>query len=150
MTTTVIFGISTLASIYSMSVSPSFPQRLWSGPIILFVMILGNICSNIKIEDRIIKKEVNIVILILIVIFAGNYIQSTLSLKQTKLAYVNRVNSIENQKMNYVVKIPDIIGYSKYDCYTRDGDLNEYYDKWLNTAIAQYYEVDKIIKGDGY
>ena len=48
----IIFLIATLASIYSMMMSPSFPERAWSGPVILFIISLGNIFSKIEFDKK--------------------------------------------------------------------------------------------------
>ena len=57
-----------------------------------------------------------------------------------------RVLKITSQKDNSSITIPDIIGYSKYDCYTSYGDLSDNSTEWPNTAIARYYNVDFIEK----
>ena len=143
----IIFFIGSLASIYSMIVSPSFPERTWSGPIILLVISLGNIFSKIKFDK---KYEIGTVVIlsILCLFFSTSYIEAILKLRQTRVSFDNRVDQIMYKKDNNIndVIIPTIIGYSKYDCYTSFGDLSNNSNEWPNTAIAKYYGVKSISK----
>ncbi|WP_195955504.1 DUF3329 domain-containing protein [Clostridium saudiense] len=143
----IIFFIATLASIYSMIMSPSFPERAWSGPVILFIISLGNIFYKIEFDKKF-KILIITTISIVCILFCTSYIDAILKLRQTKLLVNQRVLKITSQKDkdNSSITIPDIIGYSKYDCYTSYGDLSDNSTEWPNTAIARYYNVNSIEK----
>lgn len=143
----IIFFIGALSSIYSMIISPSFPERAWSGPVILFIISVGNIFSRIKFDERF-KMEIIATISILCIFFSASYIEAVLNLRQTTASVNERITKIISQKENNIsnVTIPTIIGYSKYDCYTSVGDLSDNNDEWPNTAIARYYDIDSINK----
>ncbi|WP_195986760.1 DUF6056 family protein [Clostridium sp. D53t1_180928_C8] len=143
----IIFFIGSLASIYSMVVSPSFPERAWSGPIVLVIITIGNIYSKLKFD----KKSQTFVLLtlsILYLFFCTSYIEAVLKLRQTRASFDYRVSQIISQKEDniYDINIPTIMGYSKYDCYTGFGDLSNDSNEWPNTAIAKYYGVNSINK----
>lgn len=143
----IIFFIGTLASIYSMIISPSFPERAWSGPVILLTISIGNIFSKIKF-DKSFDKSLKIIIVLVCMFFCTSYIEAVLKLRQTTYSFNERIQNIIEHKEDNVteITIPSIIGYSKYDCYTRFGDLSSDSNKWPNTAIAKYYGIDSINK----
>ena len=144
-----IFFIGTLTSIYSMIASPSFPDRVWSGPIIIFTIAIGNIYSLIDWNKKKLIKTIIISIVILCSFnFISNYINAFLDLKQVKIQNDLRVSYIEDQKNkdNLNISTDTIKGYTKYSCFSYNGDLDENKNNWPNTAIAKYYSVEFISK----
>lgn len=144
-----IFFIGSLVSIYSMIVSPSFPDRVWSGPIIIFTISLGNIFLLIYwSSNKLIKNFIIVIILLCSVNFLSNYANGYFDLKSVKLENDSRVSYIEEEKKkgNFNVEVDTITGYSKYYCYDYNGDLDSDKNKWPNTAIARYYGLETISK----
>lgn len=144
-----IFFIGALASIYSMIVSPSFPDRVWSGPIIIFTISLGNVFSLIDwSSNKLIKNFIIAIILLCSLNFLSNYVNGYLDLRSIKLENDSRVSYIEEEKKkgNFNVEVNPIKGYTKYSCFSYNGDLDSDKNKWPNTAIARYYGLETISK----
>ncbi len=142
-----IFFIGALASIYSMIASPAFPDRVWSGSIIILTISVGNIFSLIDwSSNKLIKHFIIAIILLCSLNFLSNYVNGYFDLKSIKLENDSRVSYIEEEKKkgNINVEINPIKGYTKYSCFDYNGDLNSDKNEWPNTAIARYYGLETI------
>ena len=132
-----------------MIVSPFFPDRVWSGPIIIFTISLGNIFSLIDwSSNKLIKNFITAIILLCSLNFLSNYANGYFDLKSIKLENDSRVSYIEEEKKkgNFNVEVNPIKGYTKYSCFDYNGDLDSDKNKWPNTAIARCYGLETISK----
>ena len=142
---TIIFFITTVISIYSMVLSPEFPSRTWSGPVILSIITLGNFyCCN----KFIVNKKINAIKIIstalLIILSFSSIFNGYFVLKNSNTYFKERVKTItECQDEN--IYVPTITSNSKYACYENGGDLSSDPTMWPNTSIARYYSKGKII-----
>ena len=66
----IIYFIGFLVSIYSMALSPQFPDRAWSGPIILGIIGLGNIVSKAPESDFINRLKTGCLLFSLVVVIS--------------------------------------------------------------------------------
>lgn len=147
---TLIYLFGFLVSVYSMIVSPQFPDRAWSGPIVIFLISMVNLSSLVDMSDIKSKVGKSVVVGFLLILCAATYINAFFELKNINTAYNDRVATIEtavysNEKS---VEIPKICGWSGYSCYSVSGDLVLDCNTWPNTDIARYYGIDKIICSD--
>ena len=145
-----LYFIGFLVSVYSMIVSPQFPGRAWSGPVVLCLIVLINMGVLVDISK--IKLGVGKIITVsfLLLLCGATYINAFFELKNIDVAYHHRISAIEiavstNERC---VAIPSISGWSGYSCYLSSGDLKADSDEWPNTAIANYYGIDEIIRND--
>lgn len=147
---TFIYLFGFLASVYSMIVSPQFPGRAWSGPIVIFLVSMSSLCSLVDMTDIKVKAGKNVTIGVLLILCASTYINAFFELKNIDAAYNDRVATIESAVSSNEdsVEIPNIYGWSGYSCYSVSGDLNSDSNTWPNTAIAKYYGIDEIICSD--
>ena len=148
--TTLIYLLGFLASVYSMIVSPQFPGRAWSGPIVIFLISMISLSSLVEMSDIKVKLGKAVAIGFVLILCASTYINAFFELKNVDAAYYDRIETIEvavssNEES---VEIPNISGWSGYSCYSASGDLNADSSKWPNTAIAKYYGIDEIICSD--
>lgn len=145
-----IYFLGFLASVYSMIVSPEFPGRTWSGPVILSIIAVVHFSSMVDMPNinGIIGKKVTLVFLL--VLCVSTYTNALVELRHVNEAYHERVSIIENaiSSGEKNIEIPSIYGWSGYSCYSASGDLEVDSSKWPNTAIASYYGVEKIICTD--
>lgn len=142
-----LFGF--LISFYSMTVSPYFPERTWSGPLsflIVFTLIIYDMATkNIDINNN---KTINILVgSVLIIIAFSVYFHNFFELKNCYNDYNDRTNLIYEQisEGNTDLVIPSIYCNSKYSCYNNDGDLSSNSEHWTNTQLARYYGVERVI-----
>ena len=130
-----------------MIVSPLFPERAWSGPIILSLISLISLNSLIDMSDIKLKIGKTMTISFILILSLATYVNVFFELKNVDSFYDKRIHIIENAVLNgeKSIEIPSVSGESGYSCYSAHGDLNADSNEWPNTAIAQYYEVDEII-----
>lgn len=141
---TFIYFIGFFASVYSMIVSPEFPDRAWTFPFLFLLITLGNLYQSLNIRINLNYK--NVIVALLVAVSLSSYFDAYFDLKNVYISYQERENIIhrEEKNGNTYVEIPNIQGWTKYSCYDEKGDLNNDYKKWPNTAIAKYYGVDEI------
>lgn len=144
---TLIYFLGFLASVYSMIVSPQFPDRAWSGPVILFLIAVIGFSSLVDMSDFKVRIGKTIALGFIFLLFASTYTNAFFELKSVNAAYCERVSTIETARSygERSVEIPSICGYSGYSCYSAGGDLKDDSSEWPNTAIAKYYMIDEII-----
>ena len=145
-----IYLLGFLGSVYSMIVSPGFPERTWSGPIVLILIAAGNFSCLPDLSGIPAKIGKTIVIISLLLSFAGTYVHAFLELRYINNAFQERVAIIETSLENgdRDVEIPCIFGANTYCGYSAWGDLNLNSSEWPNDVIAKYYGADKIIRLD--
>ena len=143
----VIYFLGGIVSIYCMIVAPVFPDRVWSGCIIIFTIAIGNIYSLIDWNSTNLTKYCNICLVIICILnFGSNYMNVYFELKYVKSQNDLRVNYIleEKENGNLDVSIEPIVSHSKYSCFDYNGDLNKDKNVWPNTAIARYYGLNTV------
>ncbi len=147
---TAIFLIGTLASVYSMILSPYFPLRVWSGPTVLMAITLISAMSQAM--PSTFGRKTNIAVCMVAAclgfVFARDYKQAYNDVTTTKAAVDARVEVINEAKREGIseVELEAIYGHSRFDPYVSIGDLNEDSTTWPNTAIAMYYGLDEVRK----
>ena len=145
-----IFLIGSGASIYCMMVSPSFPERSWTPPVVFSIISFGQLLSLIDTQNEIYRKSVCAVLAISTISFGTSYVANYLDMKQTFIAYnereANIAEQIESGATTLIMK--PVRGWTKYNLFGPDGDLGSRSDEWPNTSIATYYGVEKIINSE--
>lgn len=145
-----IFLIGSGSAIYCMVVSPQFPERAWTTPVIFAIIAFGQLISLIEPKNDIYRKTICALLVIGTICFGTSYISSYLDIKQTVIAYNEREEYIEQQleEGETVLLLKPVSGWAKYNIFNSEGDLGDSSDEWPNTAIARYYGVEKIINSN--
>ena len=146
-----IYLLGFLASIYSMIVSPRFPERVWSGPVILLIISVIGLSSLVDMSNIkfVIGKTVTIGFLLLLSV--TTYITAYFDVKNVDSFYDQRVAIIESaiSAGEKSVEIPNIKGDTKYTCFIYAGDLKlDVTGEFPNKEMAKYYGIDEIICSD--
>ena len=147
-----IYLLGFLGAAYSMIVSPFFPTRVWSGLLVLFLIILLSFYVEVVIKSHLKKaKHVQIVFISTFILLCSCiYINAYVSLNAVLYQYNIRMAIIEEciEKNQNEAYMPSIRSNSKYSCFEWSGDLGWDSDTWPNTALAKYYGIPKIIRDD--
>ncbi len=142
-----VFLMGTLASIYSMMVSPEFPNRAWSGTIVLIIITIGVIVKELRLEEQPGIGDISaILVSLMAVCMLCSSLREFYVLKNIEHEYLLRVQSIEEQIAagETDIYIEAISSDSKYSCFLYTPDVLEDSTVWPNTAIARYYGVDSV------
>lgn len=139
----IIYMIGSIISIYSMILSPAFPERSWFG-IIVFGIISIMILVNDLIEEKIYYYILIDIVLILSLLFIPDYIKLVKSTNELRVVWKDRIDYINNKKIDKY----------KFKIYKTDNKKNPIYGQidleynstnWPNTDIERYYNVKEII-----
>ena len=144
-----IFFLAGLASTYSMILSPQFPTRTWSGPVVFFTIALVALTRWLEPEPnqnyRILTRVMAAVAVLAI---AGTYVWAVQDLNETRHAVQLRETYIAEELAagRRDVTLSPIHGQTKWNCYQKYDDLNDDPAQWPNTAYAMYYGLDSVSK----
>lgn len=144
-----IFVLAGLASTYSMILSPQFPTRTWSGPVVFFTIVLVALWRRVEPEPNRNYRGLTIAVSVLAVLaVTGTYIWAAQDLNETRNAFQLREKYIAEAKADGETEITlsPIHGRTKWNCYNEYGDLNDDPAQWPNTAYAMYYGLDRVNK----
>lgn len=143
-----IYLLGFLGAVYSMIVSPSFPERAWSGPIVLLLIAVCGFSTLVDMSGSVIKTGKIAGVAFALVLFLATYFHAFVELRHVNADFQERVSTIETSLANGEgsVEIPSIYGLNDYCGYSQWGDLNLDSAEWPNTAIARYYGADEIIR----
>lgn len=141
-----IYLMGFFISVYSMVVSPSFPARAWSGPIIFSLVAL--VCMSNVIDQEGVKVKVGkcVILAFAVIVFSSTFLNAVFELKNVNAAYQKRIAIIETAVVSgdNSVELPQIYGWDGYSCYTANGELVKDSTQWPNVAIAKYYGLDEV------
>lgn len=146
---TLIYFFGFFVSVYSMVVSPQFPGRVWSGPVILSLIAVMHLSAAVDMSDIKIRAGKAVAVSFLSVLFISTFVTAFYDVKNVYVSYLERTSTIETAIADgkKSVDIPEIYGWTGYSCYEAVGDLNDDSREWPNRAIAEYYNLDEIVSG---
>lgn len=142
-----VFLLAGLASIYSMSVSPQFPERVWSGPILYCVMSLMALYA-LQTPIRV-KKEGLAALALAAVCWLGTGFGP---LGATYDAVAARHADAESQLAAGSTQLTLTVvrgSGNRFDCVDPYGDLSTDSADWKNAALARFYGVDAVHTKEG-
>ena len=150
----IIFVIFSLISIYSLVMSPAYPERCWMFAFVYLTIVVGiNIMYLIN-NDKY-KALYNKFFIIITIVTSLNsislYNEAYYDIINTKECIDDQVLQIKSQlkegKRDVAVHgIPSSVG--KYNPFTYNGYLTYNSDSWTNRWIAEYYGADSIVAED--
>jgi len=144
-----IFFMAGLASTYSMILSPQFPTRTWSGPVVFFLIVLVALWHWVEPEPDKTHRGLTVAVSVLALVFLSvTYVQAVQDLNETRDAVKLREAAIaEAQAAGHrEITLSPIHGQTKWNCYQKYDDLNDDPTQWPNTAYAMYYGFDTVYK----
>ena len=147
-----MFFIGGIVSVYSMVISPYFPDRVWSGPTIyLTVSALSAISFAIPAPKRVTVKITAFVLSVCMLIPVARILPSAYG----ELCRISELDNIRTEKIISAaesgaesVTVDSIYGNGRYTCFDTWGDLNSDSSTWPNTALAMYFGIDEVCKKD--
>ena len=149
----VVCAMGFLASVYAMILSPQFPNRAWTCPTVLLIILTSRmVLRAVEVLRGIVRIELKVVTAVLLAAFLCTWINAYLGLKNTYYENVYREEKIYSSINNgeREIELVPIRGYSKYSCFGSGGDLAYNSEEWPNTAIARYYGLDKVERVEIY
>lgn len=147
----VIFLIFTLASIYSLLLSPAYPERCWFFAFIYLLIITGINLNYLDNKNDTIKKILIIFVIIISLCSISEYSEAYYNIDQSYIELKEQLTEIETQIHEGKKDIVVHATYNhtgKYNAFTDNGYLTSTKESWFNKWMAKYYNVDSIIAID--
>ena len=142
----ILFSFGTLVSIYSMILSPLFPNRAWFGITVFLIVILGNILFELDDINFKFKKQLSyILILLFLMIFIFDYKNLYFSTKELKDVWDSRIKYIETHKDEKKFTFKKYKTINKKNPNYDQLDITNNKDEWPNTDIEKYFKIEEII-----
>lgn len=141
-------GIAT----YSMSGSPTFPDRVWSGILALCLTVLTGLYARVDLDQKLLRRGSVAVVCVIGVVFCLHLPKTMCILTEVDRAYETREKFIQEQIElgNTELIVPPI----RTDCRfaVADGftDLTGNPDSWPNRIMAIYYGLDALTAGSDF
>lgn len=147
----VIFFIFALSSIYSLILSPAYPERCWFFAFISLVIFTVINISSLDMKNIKYKKIFCILTCVLIFNTFGEYGLAYNNIIESRVQLDEQITEIKKQiangKKNIVVH--SVIDHSgRYNAFTENGYLTSSKSSWFNKWMAKYYNVDSIVAVD--
>ena len=143
----ILFGI---ISIYSLILSPAYPERSWMFPFVYFLIVIFYNLNNIKIEGKYSTMPSKIIISIMTVlsfISIEEYYVAQDDIATSKRITDEHIEIIKEEKSkgNYDIVVhtfPSAAG--KYNAIMSNAYLTNSPKSWTNRWVAEYYGVNSI------
>lgn len=142
----IIYLIASFLSIYSMVLSPTFPERAWFGVIVYNIIGIIYLLYDIEKLNKIYTYIIADSIILFSILFINQYMQTMLSIKELKNTWNYRIDYINKEKNNGNLKIQvgQYITDNSHNPNYGLNDINTDEKTWPNTDIAEYFEIDSI------
>ncbi len=135
-------------TIYSMALSPTFPERAWFGVIIFMIIPIINLLYDILKLHKIFNFILTDLCIIFSIIFVTTYIEAFQDILKLKITWDARIEYIEYQKDNNILDI-EVGGFyteNKYNPNYQLADLSEKSSDWPNADISDYFNITSLKK----
>jgi len=144
-----IYFLGFLGSVYSMVAAPGFAPRVWSGPTVLALIMVGNLSTATDLSGRDMKIVKTGFALFLLVFSLCTFETAQYELEGVRTASDQRERLLEaaQREGRTSVSIPAIRTHGNpYSCFTIYDDIDSDGGHWLNEAIARYYGFEEVTK----
>ena len=141
-----IYGVGSFLAVYSMIMSPTFPERSWMGPIIYLIIAIGMSINYLDRKEEFIKTTIKFSSIVLVLAFAINYYSAVINTKNVYSDWNKRIDYInsEKEKGNLDIELERIYTYNSHSPQYLLVDLEDDPTIWPNTALARYFGVKSI------
>ena len=141
-----IFSVGIIVAMYSMIVSPTFPERSWTIVIIYFTIIIGILLYNIEIQYKLKKFIIVNCIIIALFLFINSYILTFKDSYHFYNIWQNRIDTIKNGKKKNIknYEFESYFTIRKQSASFGLGDLYEEKNNPINKTYARYFNVKSI------
>lgn len=147
----IIFLLFSTISIYSLVVSPAYPERCWFFAFIYFVIVIGMNINKLDISNIQYQKVLAILIIVISISAFNEYSKAYNNIDDSYILLKEQIKQIEIQKKAGKKDIVVNTVYThvgKYNAFLENGYLTSDKDGWFNKWMAKYYDVDSITAVD--
>lgn len=138
-----LFVIGSFFNVYSMVLSPTFPERAWFSTIVFILIATITLCFELNIKSRI-SKYLKATFILLFIIFLLDY--------STLIIDIKKLHDTWKYRIDYIKKNSDKEEFV-FDIYTTDNKKNPLYGQmdiaedpkiWPNEDLERYFKIKSI------
>ncbi len=139
-------------TLYAMSGSPTFPDRVWSGILTMCLVVLTGIYRYVNLEKKLLKWGSMAAFGLIGLVFCLHFPKTIVILDEIDLAYETRVDYIQEQieMGNTDLIVPPIKSDCRFAVVYGSYELLGDPETWPNRIMAIYYGLDSLTAGADY
>lgn len=142
----IVYLIAAVLTVYSMVLSPTFPERAWFGVIIYAIIADMYLLYNVDKLNKVYTYIIADVVLVFLTLYCSQYLNTALGIKELKSTWNSRINYIESEKANnnFNVKVERYVTLDKHNPNYKLEDIAADEGTWPNNDIAKYFGIQGI------
>ena len=142
----IVYLIAAVLTVYSMLLSPTFPERAWFGVIIYAIIADMYLLYNVDKLNKVYTYIIADVVLVFLTLYCGQYLNTALGIKELKSTWNSRINYIESEKANnnFNVKVERYVTLDKHNPNYKLEDIAADEGTWPNNDIAKFFGIQEI------
>lgn len=142
----IVYLIAAVLTVYSMVLSPTFPERAWFGVIIYAIIADMYLLYNVDKLNKVYTYIIADVVLVFLTLYCSQYLNTVLGIKELKSTWNSRINYIESEKANnnFNVKVERYVTLDKHNPNYKLEDIAADEGTWPNNDIAKYFGIQGI------
>jgi hypothetical protein len=142
------YALSALVSVYSMVLSPRFPDRAFLIVLVFALITLGNVLMQFELRvPALVKRNRVLIFCLLLPVFSSSILKASKNIMGIYIRWQNRIEYITAEKdrgnLDVEVKAP-ILATDRHAALYGLGDLLDNPAKWPNTSIAEYFGLNSL------
>lgn len=142
----IVYLIAAVLTVYSMVLSPTFPERAWFGVIIYAIIADMYLLYDVDKLNKVYTYIIADVVLVFLTLYCSQYLNTALGIKELKSTWNSRINYIESEKANnnFNVKVERYVTLDKHNPNYKLEDIAADEGTWPNNDISKYFGIQGI------
>lgn len=141
-----IFITGGVATAYSMILSPTFPERAWTGVIVFLIIATLLLLYDLSKINKVYKFIVVDLCIVFSIVYIGQYMAAAVDINHLRGTWNDRIEkiSIEKKQGNKNIILEQYNSSNTKNPNYGLSDIGADPEIWPNTSIADYYELKSI------
>lgn len=133
-------------TIYSMVLSPTFPERAWFGIVVFMMIAIMTLLYDVEKINKVFNLIIIDTILIIGFFYVDDYVALARDINNLRTTWNERILYIEECKENgkTEIELEEYVTYNQKSPQWGLADIRKTAHEWPNDAIEDYYEIDSI------
>lgn len=138
-----IFLIGSIFTIYSMVMSPTFPERAWFSIIVFLLIATMTLVFNLEIKARA-SKYLKFLTIIIVLLFIVDYQKLIIDINSLNKTWSYRIEYINEHKSDKEIVLSSYKTTNRKNPLYGQIDITNNPKEWPNTDMEKYFKVESI------
>lgn len=143
-----IYLAGSFLSIYSMLLSPTFPERAWIGPVTFLVIGICIAYNNLNFKTDLVRMLFIILVPTLTLCGLFSYCYATIDTRKIYFGWEKRKELIHQEvskNNNFNIEVPRLNPVNSHVALYGLNDIQSDKHNWTNRAVSRYFKLDSIV-----